>query len=296
VNNPPTETALDLLKRAEALLSALHGSVARHDNLAANLGCAGCELRDQIRGALPTLAAAPSPAPAARPTPDSASPIAGRIEVREPCPWCPDRPMVPRSLMDEHVARLHPDVQTVDASPAGLVAVLPTVWIDGHPQLEAIAAAVWESCRTEESSTVVDDPRNIAVAALAAILAVPSAGSEDTTTTRADTLREAATIVRSMDSDYALQEAAEHLDGLAVEVDEERELRRLAAETQPSEAAAPSCGCPHPADEHSIYGCADGCGCEWMPKRKPMDPARILGGAEPAASAGVQTDEENNHG
>ena len=42
----------DLLKRAEAYLSALHGSVARHDNLAANLACAGCELRDQIAAVL----------------------------------------------------------------------------------------------------------------------------------------------------------------------------------------------------------------------------------------------------
>ncbi|MEV8033940.1 hypothetical protein [Streptomyces sp. NPDC086182] len=41
----------ELLRRAEAYLSALHGSVARHDNLAANLACAGCELRDQIRAA-----------------------------------------------------------------------------------------------------------------------------------------------------------------------------------------------------------------------------------------------------
>jgi hypothetical protein len=40
------------------------------------------------------------------------SPIAGRIEVREPCPWCADRPMIPRTLMDEHVARLHPEVHT----------------------------------------------------------------------------------------------------------------------------------------------------------------------------------------
>lgn len=48
-------TPLDLLKRAEGYLSALHGSVARHDNLAANLGCAGCELAGQIRS---TLAAA----------------------------------------------------------------------------------------------------------------------------------------------------------------------------------------------------------------------------------------------
>jgi hypothetical protein len=41
-----------LLRDVEAHLSALHGSVARHDNLAANLGCSGCELRDQIRAAL----------------------------------------------------------------------------------------------------------------------------------------------------------------------------------------------------------------------------------------------------
>jgi hypothetical protein len=52
--NPPAD---ELLRRAEAYLSALHGSVARHDNLAANYGCAGCELRDQIRAA----ASAPEP-------------------------------------------------------------------------------------------------------------------------------------------------------------------------------------------------------------------------------------------
>ncbi|MBD9700687.1 hypothetical protein IHE56_00985 [Streptomyces sp. ID01-12c] len=57
--------------------------------------------------------------------PDFTSPIAGRIEVREPCPWCADRPMVPRSLMDEHVARLHPEVQTVDASSAPASVVVP---------------------------------------------------------------------------------------------------------------------------------------------------------------------------
>lgn len=47
----------------------------------------------------------------------------------------------------------------------------PTDWIDGHPQLEAIAAAVWEQCGRSDSGTCVeDDPRNIAVAALAAAL------------------------------------------------------------------------------------------------------------------------------
>ena len=49
----------------------------------------------------------------------------------------------------------------------------PAVWIDGHPQLEAIAAAVWERCRHDASSSGVDDdPRNIAVAALAAMWGV----------------------------------------------------------------------------------------------------------------------------
>ncbi|MBE4783938.1 MULTISPECIES: hypothetical protein [Streptomyces] len=43
---------VDLLKRTEAHLSALHGSVAWHDNLGANLACSGCELRDAIRTAL----------------------------------------------------------------------------------------------------------------------------------------------------------------------------------------------------------------------------------------------------
>jgi hypothetical protein len=44
--------------------------------------------------------------------PDFTSPIAGCIEVRDPCPWCGDRQMIPRWQMDEHVARLHPDVTT----------------------------------------------------------------------------------------------------------------------------------------------------------------------------------------
>lgn len=48
----PADQVTGLLRRAEAYLSALHGSVARHDSLAANLACAGCELRDQIRAEL----------------------------------------------------------------------------------------------------------------------------------------------------------------------------------------------------------------------------------------------------
>lgn len=58
-----TEPTTRLLRDAENYLSALHGSVARHDNLAANYGCAGCELRDKIAAEL--RAAAPAgPAPA----------------------------------------------------------------------------------------------------------------------------------------------------------------------------------------------------------------------------------------
>ncbi|MFJ2259501.1 hypothetical protein ACIOKD_14365 [Streptomyces sp. NPDC087844] len=46
------DRAADILRRTEAYLSAMHGSVARHDNLGEGLGCAGCELRDQIRAEL----------------------------------------------------------------------------------------------------------------------------------------------------------------------------------------------------------------------------------------------------
>ncbi|MDX2532321.1 hypothetical protein QBA79_36420 [Streptomyces scabiei] len=58
------------------------------------------------------------------------------------------------------------------------------------------------------------------------------------------------------------------LTGTAVTAREvEAELRRLAAEAPHTETPDAGCGCPHPADEHSVYGCAEGCGCEWMPKR-----------------------------
>ncbi|MEU0783479.1 hypothetical protein ABZ341_18135 [Streptomyces sp. NPDC006173] len=68
---------------------------------------------------------------------------------------------------------------------ATVPAFAPTDWIDGHPQLEAIAAAVWEKCgRSDSGSLVEDDPRNIAVAVLAAVLPVPA--------DRAAVLREAA--------------------------------------------------------------------------------------------------------
>jgi hypothetical protein len=48
----------------------------------------------------------------------------------------------------------------------------PAVWIDGDPLMEAIAAAVWERCERSDSGLVIDDPRNIAAAAVAAVSSV----------------------------------------------------------------------------------------------------------------------------
>ncbi|MEV6074953.1 hypothetical protein AB0L80_07580 [Streptomyces sp. NPDC052069] len=58
----------------------------------------------------------------------------------------------------------------------------PAVWSDGDPLMEAVASAVWEQCRTE-NSIVVDDPRNIAaVAATVArqLLGTTTAAAEET--------------------------------------------------------------------------------------------------------------------
>lgn len=87
---------------------------------------------------------------------------------------------------------------------------------------EQVAAALyrheWPRKQVWQQALAMD--REVFLAQADAVLSVlPSAAD------RAAVLREAATIVRSMDSDYALQEAAEHLDGLAVEADEEREAQ-----------------------------------------------------------------------
>ena len=55
-----TEQTARLLRDAENYLSALHGSVARHDNLAANFGCAGCKLRDRLAAELAAAPAVPA--------------------------------------------------------------------------------------------------------------------------------------------------------------------------------------------------------------------------------------------
>lgn len=45
----------------------------------------------------------------------------------------------------------------------------PAAWSDTDPLMQTVAAAVWEHCRTEGSSTIVDDPRTIAAVAVAAV-------------------------------------------------------------------------------------------------------------------------------
>ncbi|NJP70394.1 hypothetical protein, partial [Streptomyces sp. C1-2] len=87
----------------------------------------------------------------------------------------PDQPRMSVAEAEAALAPLEAAVRAGrEAQQTGDRTAAPTVWIDAHPQLEAIAAAVWEQCRTEGTSLVVDDPRNIAVAALSAVLSEPT--------------------------------------------------------------------------------------------------------------------------
>jgi hypothetical protein len=129
----------------------------------------------------------------------------------------------------------------------------PAVWVDGHPQLEAIAAAVWEQCgRSDSGMCVEDDPRNIAVAALAAVLPAP--------TDRAAVLREAAD---ALDNSERLRDLTDdHMLDINAAADE---LRRMADEAQqdgeaPGETLDLTDGpvrcplCPHPVTLHTPNG------------------------------------------
>ena len=142
----------------------------------------------------------------------------------------------------------------------------PADWIDGHPQLEAIAAAVWEQCEHHDSGLITDDPRNIAVAALAAVL--PE--QVDRAAVRAETLREAESAFRQQashltgefnDSDIL------HEDGPAATVATWKRaadlLRRLAGEQPTNSEGRPRRGDQFEAwlkaqrDEHGWQGSND---------------------------------------
>jgi hypothetical protein len=107
----------------------------------------------------------------------------------------------------------------------------PVEWIDGHPRLEAIAAAVWERCEHHDSGLVIDDPRNIAVAALAALPAPVD---------QAAVLREAADDLATAFGDPMVKHigalGASHLRRRAREIEgtQPAEPRRMAGEAQPA--------------------------------------------------------------
>ncbi|MFR9794276.1 hypothetical protein ACL07V_37580 [Streptomyces sp. MB22_4] len=114
-----------------------------------------------------------------------------------------------------------------------ITSAAPTDWIDGHPQLEAIAAAVWERCEHHDSGLIIDDPRNIAVAALAAVLPTP----DQHAAVRAAALHEDADALEALDPvEAALAGQHAWADGAAL-------LRRLAGEA-PQDKAHCVCGEP----------------------------------------------------
>jgi hypothetical protein len=106
---------------------------------------------------------------------------------------------------------------------------MTAAWVDGDPLMEAIAAAVWKHCRTEGTSLVVDDPRNIAATA-----ATVARTRSSTPADRAAILREAADVLDTLPVDASSFDKAEHKykGGAAAE-----RLRRMADEAQqPKEA------------------------------------------------------------
>ncbi|MEU9661886.1 hypothetical protein [Streptomyces chartreusis] len=102
--------------------------------------------------------------------------MANDIEAACPCPKAPCGLVIQDEVTEacgQHhwsaaktMRQSHPAEQCPGAAPAVLVP--PTthagVWVDGDPLMEAIATAAWDGCRTEGTSLVVDDPRNIAAA------------------------------------------------------------------------------------------------------------------------------------
>ncbi|MGW3428915.1 hypothetical protein ACWDHW_13305 [Streptomyces melanosporofaciens] len=96
----------------------------------------------------------PSGAPVAPATPERAA--GGRTAVRKRLEHARDAAALHRQGLLS-TAELY---AVIEADPAE-----PTTWVDGDPLMEATADAIWEHCRTEGTSLVVDDPRNIAAVA-----------------------------------------------------------------------------------------------------------------------------------
>ncbi|MFI0768594.1 hypothetical protein ACH4TQ_27460 [Streptomyces sp. NPDC021218] len=156
----------------------------------------------------------PSGAPVAPATPERAA--GGRTAVRKRLEHARDAAALHRQGLLS-TAELY---AVIEADPAE-----PTAWVDGDPLMEAIAAAIWEHCRTEGTSLVVDDPRNIAAVAAHTARTTPDSpadsqdNQQDSTDsapghgplTRADTVRTG----QDTTQDDALREQyAETLDEL----------------------------------------------------------------------------------
>ncbi|MGW3594971.1 hypothetical protein [Streptomyces sp. NPDC005167] len=128
-----------------------------------------------------------------------------------------------------------------------------------RPEL-GLALASWLDRAADYAEMVGADVCALAVARQ--ILGTTAVAAPAAPTDRGAALREAADEIAGID--FHPNARARSLDiaaGLA------RRLRRMADEAQ-QPAPAGTCTCPHPVSEHSVYGCADGCACEWMP-RKP---------------------------
>ncbi|MEV6014695.1 hypothetical protein [Streptomyces sp. NPDC051997] len=141
-----------------------------------------------------------------------------------------------------------------DASRASTGPAAPD--LTAEEQVDRLAQWLWDNCAEDErSGLLADDPRRIALVALRWPELHPVADAATAEHHTVDGVRH----LCHADDHYC--PPASGPGGVA-------------GETQQDEAR---CGCPHPEGEHSIYGCVDGCACEWMPKRPPMDPVHILG-------------------
>lgn len=235
-------TALDLLRRAEQHLSALHGSVGRHDNLAANLACGGCELRDTIAAALPKLPAEPRPAvgqtelraqiaAAMRPHFSCIDPADPEGPAPCSCGWPDPGPdATPDNDLDSHIADV---VLSVLPAPAAPVPPADRTALRGR-----IVEALYERERPPRDPAWAEAyamDREVFEAMAGAVLAVLPAPVD-----RAAVLTEAAEcayrIARRLDDQHHDERAHGAWD---VENVLRAELRQMAAETWKPEPAAP---------------------------------------------------------